>query len=225
MKLLPGLLVLFVFFFSGFGCRTVFPDNSFSGARPIFSTASYEGEIQRKAVEGGISLVGKKVLRVNGVTYPNDCTGVVRAAYAFANMDLAFRFSSYTGNGVKRLFLTLEDEGLLYSVDFPQPGDLIFWDNTYDANENGLADDELTHVGMVVSVDSQGSISYLHYNYSKGPVIERMNLLKPGDDEKDARGLLNSPLRMKTAPKVIGSGSASLYRIFGKAYELDAQYP
>lgn len=177
-------------------------------------------EAQRLIAEGGPSLVGKKTLVVNGITYPNDCTGVVRAAYAFASMDIAFRFDRYPGNGVRRLYSTLKDEGLLYSVRYPQPGDLIFWDNTWDANGNKLADDELTHVGVVMAVAEDGSIRYLHYNYSKGTVIERMNLMFPDDAVRDEEGLINSPLRMRGSPKGPGSGSASLYRVFGKGYEL-----
>lgn len=165
--------------------------------------------------------MGKERLEVHGTVYPNDCTGVVRAAYAFAYMDLAFRFGKYEGNGVRRLFSTLNDAGLIYSVTLPAPGDLIFWDNTWDANGNGLIDDELTHVGVVISVEPDGDIRYLHYNYTVGPVIERMNLLKPGDTERDEEGLVNSALRMRSAPKGIGSGSASLYRVFGQGYRLD----
>lgn len=196
------------------GSTISFPDS-------VLTAPAYLSEAQRLIVEGGATLVGKKKLEVNGVVYPNDCTGVVRAAYAFASMDLAFRFGSYEGNGVKRLFYTLNDAGLIYSVTLPAPGDLIFWDNTWDANGNGRIDDELTHVGVVISVEDDGDIRYLHYNYGKGPVIERMNLLKPGDEERDEEGLLNSPLRMRSAPKGIGSGSATLYRVFAQGYRLD----
>ncbi|HAE21365.1 MAG TPA: hypothetical protein DCG47_03445, partial [Spirochaetaceae bacterium] len=137
---------------------------------------------QTSIVAGGKSLVGKASLVVNGKTYPNDCTGLVRAAYAFADIDLAYRFGSYAGNGVRRLHETLLDEGLLYATRYPAPGDLIFWDNTYDANGNGKADDEFTHVGLIIATEPDGAALYLHYHYRLGPVIERMNLVTPDDE-------------------------------------------
>ncbi len=179
--------------------------------------------LQKTVVEGGLSLVGRKELVVHGVWYPSDCTGVVRAAYAFAGVDLAYRFSRYAGNGVRRLYLTLRDEGLLYAVRYPAPGDLIFWDDTYDADRNGRADDEFTHVGLVTAVDAEGTISYLHYNYRTGPVVERMNLFHPEEETLAVEGVqvpINSPMRMRSAPKIARTNAAQLFRVFGKAYDL-----
>jgi hypothetical protein len=178
-------------------------------------------EDQRLVAEGGRSLAGKRSLVVNGVTFPNDCTGLVRAAYAFASIDLAYRFDEYAGNGVRRLYETLKDENLLYAVRYPAPADLVFWDDTYDANANGRADDELTHVGVVISVDPDGSIYYLHYHYRLGPVIERMNLTRPDDDTRGPDGPVNATLRMRGSPGRSGTNAAQLFRVFGKGYGLE----
>lgn len=177
-------------------------------------------EAQRLIVDGGASLVGKKKLVVGGVTYPNDCTGLVRAAYAFASIDLAYRFDRYAGNGVRRLYLTLADTGTLYATRYPAAGDLVFWDNTYDANGNGRADDELTHVGIVLSSEADGSIRYLHYHIRLGPVIERMNLMRPDDDSEGPGGRINAFMRMRGSPGAAGDNAAQLFRAFGKGYEL-----
>jgi len=177
-------------------------------------------EAQRLIVAGGASLVGKKTLVVGGVTYPNDCTGLVRAAYAFASIDLAYRFGRYAGNGVLRLYKTLKAEGLLYATRYPAPGDLIFWDNTYDANGNGRADDELTHVGLVLSSEADGSIRYLHYHIRLGPLVERMNLMRPDDDSEGPGGRVNAFIRMRGSPGAAGDNAAQLFRVFGKGYQL-----
>lgn len=177
-------------------------------------------ETQRLIVDGGASLIGKKSLVVGGVTYPNDCTGLVRAAYAFASIDLAYRFDRYSGNGVLRLYKTLKEAGLLYATRYPAPGDLIFWDNTYDADGNGRADDELTHVGLVLSSEADGSIRYLHYHIRLGPVIERMNLTRPDDDSDGPGGRVNAFIRMRGSPGAAGDNAAQLFRVFGKGYEL-----
>jgi hypothetical protein len=177
-------------------------------------------EAQNLITSGGPTLVGKKVLSVNGVTYPNDCTGLVRAAYAFASIDLAQRFGRYQGNGVRRLYMTLRDERLLYAVHHPMPGDIVFWDNTYDANGNGRPDDMLTHVGVVISAEPDGSIRYLHYNYRLGPVLDHMNLTLPEVDTSSAGSPVNSHLRMGGSPKYEGTNAAQLFRVFGKGYDL-----
>lgn len=177
-------------------------------------------EAQRLIVAGGASLVGKKTLIVGGVTYPSDCTGLVRAAYAFASIDLAYRFGRYSGNGVLRLYKTLNAEGLLYTTRYPAPGDLVFWDNTYDANGNGQADDELTHVGVVLSSEPDGSIRYLHYHIRLGPVVERMNLLRPDDDSDGPGGRVNAFMRMRGSPGAAGDNAAQLFRVFGQGYGL-----
>jgi len=166
--------------------------------------------------------VGKASLVVNGKTYPNDCTGLVRAAYAFADIDLAYRFGSYAGNGVRRLHETLLDEGLLYATRYPAPGDLIFWDNTYDANGNGKADDEFTHVGLIIATEPDGAALYLHYHYRLGPVIERMNLVTPDDERLIDGKPANAVLRMRGSPPGPGSNAAQLFRVLGKGYELKA---
>lgn len=176
--------------------------------------------IQERIVKGGLSLEGAKRFTVSGRSYPSDCTGLVRAAYAFADIDLAARFGEYPGNGVRRLYRTLEDAGLLYATRYPAPADLVFWDGTYDADGDGRGDDELTHVGLVLSAEPDGTIRYLHYHYRLGPVIERMNLTRPNDDSSDGDGRVNAFMRMKSAPASRGDNAAQLWRAFGKGYEL-----
>ena len=47
------------------------------------------------------------------------------------------------GNGVGRIYKTLETEDLLYTTSTPLVGDIIFWDNTWDANGDGtITEDE-----------------------------------------------------------------------------------
>ncbi|MBU0936653.1 MAG: CHAP domain-containing protein [Spirochaetes bacterium] len=177
-------------------------------------------ETRRKIVDGGLSLVGKTKLVVHGRTYSNDCTGVVLASYAFGNIDLSLHFPKHSGNGVRRIFYTLDDENLLYRVEYPVAGDVIFWDNTYDANGNGLVDDEFTHVGLVVDVAADGLISYLHHHYRLGPVVEYMNLLLPESDFDETGRRINSALRMRGLGGDIGTNAAQVFKIFGQGWRL-----
>jgi hypothetical protein len=180
-------------------------------------------EIRRKLAEGGRYVMGKRELIIRGKRFNMDCTGTILAIYYYAGIDLARDFNKYTGNGVTRLYKSLEAQGLLYDTRYPVTGDIIFWDNTYDRNEDGQWNDPLTHVGMVMSVSEEGDVEYVHLNYRKGIIIEHMNLRKPQIHERMEKGqmrIVNSPIRMKQAGKSHPENwlSGQLFRIFGMGY-------
>jgi hypothetical protein len=178
---------------------------------------------RQKLVEGAQSLLGKRELVVRGRKFNWDCTGTVLAIYWYAGMDLARDFGKFRGNGVSRLYKSLEREDLLYSTPYPVPGDLVFWDNTLDENGDGVWNDPLTHVGMVMSTDQDGTVSYVHLHVRKGIVVDRMNLFRPDEQKESHWGqvrIINSPLRMaqpgKPHPPQWLAGQ--LYRILGMGY-------
>ena len=79
---------------------------------------------------------------------------------------------------------------------------------------------------MVTRSEADGQVEYIHFNYSKGIVIENMNLQEPAVHQKRLEGrivIVNSPLRMRQAgvehPERWLSGQ--LYRILGRGYLLD----
>lgn len=172
---------------------------------------------------GARAVLGASELVVKGRRFSWDCTGTVLAIYWYAGIDLARDFGRYAGNGVNRLYLTLRDASLLYTTREPILGDLVFWDDTYDADGDGAWDDPLTHVGMVMETAPDGTISYVHLNYRKGIVIERMNLREP-DVHQATRGgkvtIVNSPLRMAEAGKPHPDRwlAGQLYRVLGMGY-------
>ncbi|MFW5727417.1 MAG: CHAP domain-containing protein [Spirochaetota bacterium] len=178
--------------------------------------------IQAKLVEGAHSVRGRNRLVIDGRRFNADCTGTVLAIYWHAGIDLASPLARYSGNGVTRLYRFLEEEQALYSTRRPKPGDIIFWDNTYDRNNDGQANDYLTHTGMVVAVEEDGTVHYVHHNYRKGVVFARMNLYKPGvytevvDGEKR---IINSPMRMRGSPNFDKWLASQLTRSFGRAWE------
>ena len=149
---------------------------SINEPRPRRTRSSVDSDKRLLVVEGALSLVGAEVLTVGGKTFPYDCTGLVRAAYWYAGIDIAQDFSQFAGNGVSRIYQTLDERGMLYVATLPQAGDIVFWDNTYDRNEDGKWNDPLTHVGVIVSVQPGGQIEYVHANYRKGIVPEYLNL-------------------------------------------------
>ena len=179
--------------------------------------------LRARLAEGAHSILGKKILVVRGKSFSWDCTGVVLAVYWYAGIDLARDFDRYTGNGVTRIYKTLESEGLLYSSASPLAGDIIFWDNTYDQDGNGAWDDPLSHVGMVVDIDPAGTVTYVHHNLHRGIVMEYMNLRSPDVQSKMEGGhvkILNSPIRLSEPGKPHPPNwlAGQLYRTLGMGY-------
>ena len=177
------------------------------------------GERQQRLVRSAHDLIGMDRLYVGGTEYRDDCTGAVLAVYAGAGINLGARFHRYRGNGVARLYEMMRDHRLYRPATAnarPEPGDIVFFDNTWDRNGNRRWDDDLTHMGLVVAVDRNGTISYLHNHVRRGVIVEQMNLRHP-----DARRL-NAPMRLRGSPRD-GSGrwlASHLVRGFGSAYRL-----
>ncbi|MBI9107743.1 MAG: C40 family peptidase [Spirochaetales bacterium] len=175
-------------------------------------------EIQQKLVETAADYVGTTSgsLTADDKSYNLDCSGAILAVYYKAGINLEKCYDNYSGNGVKRIYACLRDNKLIINTKTPKPGDLIFWDNTWDRNKDGKYNDYFTHVGMVIDIDEDGIIKYFHHNYRKGLIIEKMNLFTPDDTEA------NSPMRMKGSPPAPeGQYLAShLIRVFGRAWQL-----
>jgi hypothetical protein len=206
-------------------CATA-PPSRVSQPAPIRATADPTVvALRARLVEGAQSILGRTQLLVRGRRFTMDCTGVVLAVYWYAGIDLARDFNRYSGGGVERIYRTLERKNLLYSTTEPLAGDLIFWDNTYDHNEDARWNDPLSHVGMVTDVGRDGTISYIHDHATKGIRIDYMNLRSPAVQSTIAAGrmkVINSPMRLAVPgqPHPPNWLSGQLYRALGLAYLL-----
>ncbi len=182
---------------------------------PSVASAPSISQKQKQLVEAANWAKGRNYLTVNGHRFKMDCSGVIRAIYFRAGIDLAKDFNKYRGGGTQRIHETLRVKGLIYRPTVPVPGDILFWDNTYDANHNGRSDDMLSHIGMVVSSDKKsGNIIYVHHHEKKGIVFEKMNLLHPNDPS------YNAIMRSQRARKLPGNKylASHLYKDAGKGY-------
>ncbi len=182
-------------------------------------------EKQKLIIKGAKELLGKTSLIIKGRSFNYDCTGTVLAVYYYAGIDLTVYFPRYRGNGVSRLYQTAADFNLFYKTSLPAPGDIIFWDNTYDRNSDKIWNDPLTHAGIVLEIDEDGTISYVHLNYAKGIIIEKMNLLNPEVHVKNQGSetyTYNSPMRMRSHRYINPTQwlSSHLNRGFGMLYKI-----
>ncbi|MGV3622718.1 MAG: CHAP domain-containing protein [Archangium sp.] len=143
------------------------------------------------------SLVGVPIKRV-APWLPDDCTGLARAVYEPAGVDLMT--DGVPGdNGVTAIHRVAQRVGALHT-NTPQPGDLVFFRETYDRNRDGLRNDGLTHIAVVESVSTEGDVVFVHRG-AKGVERSKMNVIEPLSRER------NDILRVKSkkeGPKLTG---------------------
>lgn len=97
---------------------------------------------------------------------------------------------------VRYLFASMDDQGWVHRRKVPFPGDIVYFDKTYDLNENGRQDDKLTHIAIVIRVDADGTAHLVHRG-SKGITPLAINLKSPSTHQ-DANGkVINSYLVRK----------------------------
>lgn len=193
-------IALIVTVLAAAGCALSIPYELYEqevAAAPAGEFAAGPSPAGERVARSARAFVGRTRLRVAGRTYNLDCSGTILAIYHDAGIDLLPQFQRQSGNGVRRLYGIARDHSLLYEPKLPRPGDVIFWDNTYDRNGDRLWNDELTHAGIVISAGPDGQVEYVHHNYSRGIVVERMNLYDP-DAHTQGSVLVNSPMRMKS---------------------------
>ena len=160
------------------------------------------------------STLGETNPRLDGEKVPTDCSGYLRALYARAGLDL-FSEERPGDNGVRAILRFVERYGRFDRAPRAAPGDLVFFDNTYDRNGDGRLNDRLTHAGLVEQVLSDGTMLIVHAT-NHGIVREAMNLAHP----HEAGATINAPLRRKGArdgartPHLMAELFAGFGRIF-----------
>jgi len=158
-------------------------------------------------------------VNVNGRVFVLDCIGTVAAIYWRMNIDVQKDFALYSGNGVSRLYRSLASRDVVHVDSYPRPGDIVFWDNTWDANGDGnRTNDPLTHAGIVVAVDDDGTIQYIHAHLTRGVVIEVMNLLDPATAFDASGKRINNTMAIATTsggPRPDRYVSGDVFRQFG----------
>ena len=162
-------------------------------ARPL-------SEEEKSVIASAKTLVGQPPeakVTVNGKNFTLDCIGTVAAIYYRLGIDVTKDFGKYPGNGVGRLYESLKARKVLHRDTVPRPGDVIIWDNTWDANNDGnLTNDPRTHAAVVVAVEPDGTIHYVHEHVRKGVIVEVMNVKRPRDYQDEKGKVINSPLAL-----------------------------
>ncbi len=163
-------------------------------------------DLQARLAARAASLVGHRTgFQVGGERFNADCTGFVEAVYAGEGVPLRPLMKAAAPSersGVWAAYRAMERYGVVFGGggEWPAPGDLVFWRDTYDRNRNGKPDDGLTHVGIVEYV-ADGTVVFVHRG-SHGVARGAMTPDRP--DARSAGGVaLNSPIRARN-PRLDG---------------------
>ncbi len=124
-----------------------------------------------------------------------DCSAFVHSLYLALGYNLLDRSPGLSH--LNRTFLIhqyLVDHGTITTESPPQLGDLVFFDDTYrPRNRPKLEGNPLTHVGIVVQVDTDHTAHFLHGGNSSGRIRRAYINLKHPSSYQDGKGkILNS---------------------------------
>ncbi|MFH1017760.1 MAG: NlpC/P60 family protein [Pseudomonadota bacterium] len=159
--------------------------------------------------------------------FSTDCSGYVGAVLYRNGIDV-FRGATeldIRGNGVRILHEFVIKYGRIFH-DEAAPGDLVFFNNTYDRNRDRNLNDALTHIGIVSGVDSDGTVRFLHY--MKGKVRKGvMNLQNPWLARDEEGNKVNDYMRRRKRSDRRGTPhtAAGLFADFGSLLVLRIDEP
>src|SRR6185295_14964882 len=112
-------------------------------------------------VQTAANLVGAKTITSNGRRIAYDCAGVTRAVFLAHGIDLYDSGSpDPKANGVRLIHHHISRHGGFHEGPVVRPGDLVFFNNTWDYNGDGVVNDRLTHVGIVERQERDGTVIF-----------------------------------------------------------------
>lgn len=155
--------------------------------------------------------------RINNRTYNYDCSGFILTVFEKSKIYIFHKLHLRKNKSIVfTMYNFLRQKNKIFrSFDNAKIGDLIFFSNTYDANKNNLWDDKFTHIAMIININTNNTITYIHKS-GKGIKTAYMNLTYPHTYKKKGE-ILNSFLRRKkrTDPAFFKYLSGELFTCFG----------
>jgi hypothetical protein len=168
-------------------------------------------------VRTAATLVGATTITSEGRKIAYDCAGVTRAVFLKHGIDL---YDADAGdpnaNGVRLIYDHVRRQGLVHQGPATHPGDLVFFDNTWDFNGDGELNDPLTHVGIVERVEPDGTVVFIS-RVADAIQRYRMNLLHPHVHKTADGRILNDYIRRKLSsdPSHLGRLTGELFAFYG----------
>jgi hypothetical protein len=152
---------------------------------------------QQAVAETAGRMVGARTIEVNGRRISYDCAGVTRVIFLRHGIDVyAGGETRPDANGVRLIYGHVKRYGRLHRGPTVRPGDLVFFDHTWDYNGDGVVNDPLTHVGIVETVESDGTVVFIS-RVAAAVQRYRMNLRMPNVHRASDGRVVNDYLRRK----------------------------
>lgn len=168
-------------------------------------------------VESAARLVGATAITSQGKRIAYDCAGVARAIFLEHGIDL-YRgaFTTPKGNGVRLIHNHVRQYGTLHRKLHVSPGDLVFFDNTWDFNGDGRLNDPLTHVGIIERLEPDGTVVFIS-RVANAIERYRMNLDQPHTHKTVQGRVLNDYIRRKhpSDPDGVARLTGELFAVYG----------
>lgn len=140
-----------------------------------------------------------------------DCSGFIAAVYWASNIVVFDKQALVADGGVRTIHKTLSKYNKIYKQATPGIGDIIMFDRTTSSNR------DLSHAGLVIAVDDNKTVSYIHSTVSKGLTIGYMNLEYRNDRLGENNELINSTLKRGGGAEAYAS---NLFNSFGTVLSL-----
>lgn len=180
------------------GCATSIHDRSHRAVPGQVCCQSVESSSRRTAiVQTASRLVGATTIQANGRRIAYDCAGVTRAVFLEHGIDLyESEAPDHKANGVRLIHHHISRHGKFHHGPGVRPGDLVFFDNTWDYNRDGITNDPLTHVGIVERQEKDGTVVFI--SRVAGSIERyRMNLALPHVHRTLEGRILNDYIRRR----------------------------
>jgi len=185
-----------------------------AGAHLSTSAALERADLQARLAARAAAMLGQGLERfqVGGEAFNADCSGFVEAVYAAEGISLRRVLQAAAPHQASAVAAAWEAAGAFGERwrhgEWPAPGDLVFFDDTWDRNGNGRRDDPLTHLGIVEWTEPDGTVRFFH-RASRGVVRGVVTLSRPATATDASGRPLNSPLRARAgrddgAPSLAG---------------------
>ena len=151
-----------------------------------------------------------------------DCSGFVTLINKKLNRDFFDEKELdkfYTKRGLKSeaMFKLYESKNLI-AFDDPKVGDLVFFNNTTRSTKNNKKAKIVTHVGIVSSVEKDGTVGFTHHARGKNAVdfmnLKNKNTRKKGNKELNSYvvSCKNNNTSCLASNRFAGFGKASVRR-------------
>ncbi len=155
------------------GCATT---SAISKARHHQVYRKLTAKDRNRIAETAHKSIGKSSIKAGQRAFRADCSGTVRGIFAQARVPLGGVMKSRADNDVKAIYRYVRKYGQIIKSK-PQPGDLVFFHNTYDRSRNGRLNDALTHIGIVEKIE--GSLVHFVHHLGRSIIRSRMDLSMP----------------------------------------------